>query len=279
MLPPDPPRQPKRILQLGRERVDEYAWMKDERWREVLRDPALLDPRIRGHLEAENAYADALLASTAELQAMLFGEMRGRLKEDDSSVPFADGPFEYFTAFAPGAEHPRHLRRPRGAEGPDTVLLDEAAEAAGKPYYSVGQASHSPDHRLFAWTADDKGSEYYTLHLAELVSGERLPDGPAETTGDFAFSPDSRWLYWIWRDANARPSKVFRRPARGGEDVLIHAEADEGMFLGVGTTADRGYVVVTVQNQETSEAWIIPADDAAAAPILAEPRRVGVRYE
>src|SRR5690606_22407821 len=97
--------------------------------------------------------------------------------------------------------------------------------------------------------------------------------------GDFTFSPDSRWLFWIWRDENARPSKVFRRPARGGEDVLVYEEKDEGMFLGVGTTADDSHVLIHVGNQETTELWLVPAADPCAAPVCAEPRRVGVKYE
>ena len=277
--PPTPPRRPKRIVQLGRERIDDYAWMKDENWQAVLRDPSALAPELRGHLEAENAYQAALLAPVEPLRERLFEEMKGRIKEDDSSVPSPDGSFEYFYRYALGAQHPCHLRRPRGSTGPETVLLDEDAEAKGKAYYSVAEVTHSPDHALYAWAVDEQGSEYYRIFVRDLASGEILADGPSSATGDFVFSPDSNWLYWIWRDQNARPAKVFRRPARGGEDSIVYEEPDQGMFLGVGLTADRTHILIASQNQETSEARLIPATVPEADPWVAIPRRQGVRYD
>src|SRR4051794_14248869 len=112
--PPVAPRQPRRIEQLGRVRVDDYAWLKDDDWRAVLHDPKALKPEIREHLEAENAYTAAMLASTEALQAELFEEMKARIKPDDASVPAPDGPFEYYPRYAAGGQHPIHARRPRG---------------------------------------------------------------------------------------------------------------------------------------------------------------------
>jgi oligopeptidase B len=277
--PPVSPKIPHRIEQLGRVRVDDYAWMKDENWQQVLRDPALLRGDIRQHLEAENAYTKAMLADTEPLQAQMFAEMKGRIKEDDSSVPAPDGPFDYYVRYDLGAQHPIHARRPRGeAEAAEQVLLDEDALAKGKPFFQVGAASHSPDHTLFAWAADEQGSEYYTIRVKDLASGEELGTPVESAYGDFTFSPDSQWIFWIWRDENARPSKVFRRPARGGEDALVYEETDEGMFLGVGTASDDSHVLIHVGNQETTEIWLIAAADPTAAPVVAEPRQVGVKY-
>jgi oligopeptidase B len=281
MNPPTPPRPkkgPRQIEQLGRIRIDDYAWMKDENWQAVLRDPTQVKADVRQHLEAENAYVAAVLAGTEPLQRQLFEEMKGRIKEDDASVPAPDGPFEYASRYELGAQHPRHIRRRRGAEGGEEVLLDEDARSKGHAYYHVGAASHSPDHALYAWAEDVQGSEFYRIQVRDLAAGEDLPWVIESAYGDFAFSPDSRWLFWIWRDENARPSKVFRRPARGGEDVLIYEEHDEGMFLGVWTTADRGHILIGAQNQETSETWLIPAAEPTAAPVVAAPRRAGVRY-
>ncbi len=277
--PPRPRKSPKIITQLGRTRADDYAWMKDANWQAVLRDPALVAAEIRDHLEAENAYLKVVLADTQSLQTSLFEEMRGRIKEDDSSVPAPHGPFEYFSRFVTGAQHPCHLRRARGLANAETVLLDEDEEAQGKAYYAVDASAHSPDHRLFAWAVDDQGSEYHEILIRDLETGTVLENGPQSATGDFAFSPDSAWLFWIWRDENARPAKVFRRPARGGEDVLVYEEADQGMFLGVTTTADDSHILILSQNQETSEAWVIAASAPTAHPIVARPREAGVRYD
>ncbi|MEO8927020.1 MAG: S9 family peptidase, partial [Caulobacteraceae bacterium] len=277
--PPVPRKDSKHIRQLGRERVDDYAWMKDDNWRAVLRDPSVVKAEVREHLRAENAYVAAVLASTEPLQARLFQEMKGRIKEDDSSVPTPDGPFDYFYRYELGAQHPRHVRCARAGNDAETVLLDEDAEAKGKAYYGVDAARHSPDHRLYAWAVDEQGSEYHRILVRDLATGKILPGGPENATGDFAFSPDSHWLFWIWRDENARPAKVFRRPARGGEDVLVYEEADEGMFLGVGVTADDSHILIVSQNQETSEVWLIGAADPTVAPAPAQPRRPGVRYD
>ncbi|MEO8812831.1 MAG: S9 family peptidase [Caulobacteraceae bacterium] len=275
---PNPLKKPVRIVQLGRVRVDDYAWMRDDDWREVLRDPARVRDDIREHLVAENAWCATVLAGTGGLRARLFEEMKGRIKEDDASVPTPDGPFDYFHRYEAGAQHPRHLRRPRGG-GAETVLLDEEAEAAGNAYWSVDAAHHSPDHALYAFAVDEQGSEYHAIRVRDLATGEDLADGPANATGSFAFSPDGAWLFWVWRNENARPAKVFRRPARGGPDTLVYEEADEGMFLGVGVVSDRSHILIAAQNQETSEAWLIGADEPTAAPRVAAPRRTGVRYD
>jgi oligopeptidase B len=274
---PTPPKRPERIEQLGRVRIDDYAWMKDDDWQAVLRDPSKVKAEVREHLTAENAYVATVLAETEDLQAKLFAEMRGRIKEDDATVPAPDGAYEYFARYELGAQHPRHVRRSRPG-GPEELLLDEDARSKEHAYFSVAHASHSPDHRLYAWAEDVQGSEFYRIVVRDLSSGEILPGAIESASGDFAFSADSAWLYWIWRDENARPSKVMRRPVRGGEDIVIYDEPDEGMFLGVGLTADRSSLIIQAQNQETSEAWLVPSSDPAGVPVVTEPRRDGVRY-
>ena len=277
--PPVARKEPKRIEQLGRVRVDDYAWMKDDNWQKVLRDPSVLKADVREHLTAENAYTAAMLASTKALQTQLFAEMKGRIKEDDSSVPAPDGPWEYYVRYETGAEHPVHARKPRGG-GAEEVLLDEPVEAKGKPYYQVGSADHSPDHRLFAWAVDEQGSEVYRIHVRELATGAAVGEA-IESAYDFCWSPDSRFLFWILRDENGRPVKVFRRPVGGSasDDVLIYEEKDEGFFIGVHTLSSDQWIVIGCGNQETSEVHLIPASDPTAMPRVMEPRRDGVRYD
>ncbi len=277
--PPKAAKHPQRLEQLGRVRTDDYAWMKDDNWQQVLRDPAALRADVREHLDAENAYTKAMLAGTEGLQAEMFAEMKGRIKEDDSSVPAPDGPWDYYVRYDLGAQHPIHARRPKGETDGEQVLLDEEALSQGKAFFQVGAASHSPDHALYAWAADEQGSEYYTIRVKDLATGEALGAPIESSYGALTFSPDSQWLFWIWRDENARPAKVFRRPARGGEDVLVYEEADDGMFLGVGATSDDSHVIIHVGNQETTEILLIPASDPTARPVVAEPRQVGVKYE
>ena len=141
--PPSAARRPNIATWHSVELVDDYAWLKAANWQDVMRDPAVLDPEIRAYLEAENAYCEAQLAETRGLQDDLFGEMRGRLKEDDSSVPAPDGPFAYSTGFVAGGQYPLVSRRARSG-GDETVLLDGNVEAEGKPYWDLGGFAAQP---------------------------------------------------------------------------------------------------------------------------------------
>ena len=272
-------REPRVIEQLGRMRTDDYAWMRDDNWQAVLRDPTVLRHDVRIHLVAENDYTSAVLRETEALQAAIVAEMRGRIREDDSSVPLPDGPFDYYVRFDAGAQQPVHARRARGG-GEEQMLLDCETLARESAYFRVGGARHSHDHALYAWAEDRQGSEVYRIHVRQ-IGGEAV-GGPVEsTTGNFVFSPDDRFLFWTFRDDNGRPSKVFRRPVGGTEadDVLVHDEPDAGMFVGVELTSSRRWVVIGCGNQETSEAWVVPADDPAAPARLVAARETGVRYE
>ena len=283
MSSPTPPvaaRIPKHITQLGRERVDDYAWMRDDNWQAVLRDPGAIRADVKTHLEAENAYTKAMLARTEPLQAAMFQEMKGRIKEDDASVPSPDGPFDYYWRYETGAQHPIHARTPRGG-GAEAILLDEDAQSKGHAYFHVGAAHHSPDHRLFAYAVDEQGSEVYRIRIKDLATGALLPEPVESATGDFTWSPDSAWLFWIWRDDNGRPAKVFRRPSRGGgkDDVLVYEEPDDGFFLSIGRTSSDAYIVIGAGDHETSEVRLIPAADPTAEPRVVEPRTTGLRYD
>ena len=137
--PPVAPRHPHRFTHHGITVTDDYAWLKDENWQEVLRDPSVLKPDIRAYLEAENTYADAVLGHTAPLQKKLIAEMRGRIKEDDSSVPSPDGPFAYFHKYREGGQHEQIGRQPRdGGEARFRGELDRT---------SAGQCRQFPEAR------------------------------------------------------------------------------------------------------------------------------------
>src|SRR4051812_20178065 len=151
--PPRPEKRPHSDTHHGITRSDDYAWLRADNWQEVFRDPSTLDAAIRSHLEAENAYQAALMDDTAELRKTLFGEMKGRIKEDDSSVPMKDGPFAYGSAFRIGGEQPRFFRTPRDG-GAEDVVLDGDLEAAGKAYFRIGDVDHSPDHGRLLWSYD-----------------------------------------------------------------------------------------------------------------------------
>jgi oligopeptidase B len=270
-------KKPVTINQVGRTRIDEYQWMKDDNWQKVLRDPKLLRADIRDHLLAEKAYFDGQMADTKPLQDKLFEEMKGRIKDDDSSVPSPDGPFAYYSRFEKGGQHPIYARTPRNG-GKEEILLDVDAMAKGKAFYQVSATEHSPDHKLYAYAEDDKGAGNYRVLVKDLSTGQLIGKPIENSNGGFTFTPDSKYIFWTFQDENSRPVKIFRRPTRGGEDTLVYEEKDPGMFLGVGTSASRKFILISVGNQETSEHHIIPASDPTAAPKLFAPRKVAQLY-
>ncbi|HEX2255786.1 MAG TPA: S9 family peptidase, partial [Afifellaceae bacterium] len=279
---PQPPRADKRpvtITRHGHERVDNYAWLRADNWQEVMRNPAALSPDIRAYLEAENAWFEAGMADTEELQETLFREMRGRIKEDDSSVPAPDGPWAYAVRFLEGEQHPLHVRSPRQG-GPEEVLLDGNKLAQGHAYFRLGGSSHSPDHRRLAWTFDDAGSEFYTLQIRDLDSGEELSDVVPDMSGGAVWSADGDHLFYVRLDPSHRPSKVFRHRLGTSthDDVLVYEEADPGFFVGVGQTQSRRFIVINSHDHETSEVRLIPADELEAEPRLVAARERAVEY-
>ena len=278
-VPPVARKIPVRIEQLGRVRTDDYQWMKDDNWQAVLRDPTLIKADVKAHLIEENAYREAMLAPTLPLQAAMFEEMKGRIKQDDSSVPLPEGPWDYYVRYNTGDQHPLYARRPRGRSDGEQILLDANALAAGKAYSEVSATANSPDHALFAYAEDAQGSEVHRIYVKDLATGEVLPAVIDSATGDFTFSPDSEWIFWTNRDDNGRPDKIFRRPARGGDTTLVYEEADDGMFISVGRTSDDAFIGVSIANQETSEYRYIPAATPTVEPKVLEPRHVGRLYD
>lgn len=264
----------------GVERREDHAWLRAENWQEVFRDPATLDPEIRAHLEAENAYREAMLADTTELRAKLFAEMKGRIREDDSSVPMKDGPWAYGSSFVTGGEQPRFFRVPREG-GEETLLLDGDRQAEGKAYFRIGGVDHSPDHERLVWAYDDNGSEYYKLRVRDLASGADRDETVSDTGGGGVWAADGSGFFYTRLDDNHRPSKIlFHRIGEDpANDRLVREEADPGFFMGVSGSRDNSWIYVTVHDHETSECWLIPAADPLAAPRLVAARETGHQYE
>ena len=280
ITPPRPEKRPVSDTHHGVTRTDDYAWLRAANWQEVFRDPSVLDPEIRAHLEAENAYQAALMADTADLQKALFAEMKGRIKEDDSSVPMKDGPYAYGSSFRLGGEQPRYFRTPREG-GEEAILLDGDAEAAGKAYFRLGGIDHSPDHRRLLWAYDDKGSEFYTLRVRNLEDGGDLGELVADTGGSGAWTAGSDGFFYTRLDPNHRPSKLFFHAVGTdpAQDRLIYEETDPGFFMNVGGTRSNEWILIGINDHETSEYRILPADEPSAEPKLVAARENGLQYD
>ncbi len=278
--PPLAPKKPVTREMHGISSSDDYHWLRDDNWQDVMRDPSVLQADIRAYLEAENAYTEVQLAHTQALQDKLFAEMKGRIKEDDSSVPTPDGPYAYLTAYVVGGQHPRLCRQARDG-GDEVVLLDGDELADGKAFFEFGGLSHSPDHTLLAWSADENGSEYCTLRVRDVATGEDLSDCVEDVAGGGTWSNDSRDLYYSKLDENHRPSKIYRHRVGTdqSQDELMFEEADPGFFVDVASTQSRRFMVISASDHQSSEHYLIDTEADAAQPVLISPRQPEIEYD
>jgi oligopeptidase B len=253
---------------------DDYGWLRAANWQEALRDPSLLPAPIQAHLIAENGYAEAVLAPVRPLIEAMVREMRGRIKEDDSGVPSPDGPFDYYDRYREGGQHPIVCRRPRGGEAGEQVMLDGDALAAGRAFFDLGGATHSSDHRLLAWSYDDKGSEFFTLKVRDLATGADQADHIEETGGDAVWSADASALYYIRLDDNHRPLRIFRHVL--GEDQaadrLVFEETDTTVFVGMGEATAGGLALISCAQSDSTETFALDLTRRDAAPWRILPR-------
>jgi oligopeptidase B len=280
LTPPAAEIRPARDLHHGIERVDNYAWLRAANWQEVMRDPASLAAGIRAYLEAENAYTAKAMADTEALQETLFNEMKGRIKEDDSTVPAPDGAYAYFTSYVMGGQHPRINRQPREG-GEAAVLLDGDAEAKGKAFFYLGATAWSHDHRLLAYAFDDKGSEFFKIRVRDLKTDKDLPDEVPDMEGSPVWNADGTAFYYTRVDEHRRPLQVLlhRIGTDAAQDELVYREPDAGFFTRIGESQDRRFVIVSAGDHETSEVRLIDARDSSKKPQLVAAREANHDYQ
>lgn len=272
--PPVAATRPHSVTHHGITIEDPWAWLRDPGY------PEVTDRQVLAYLEAENAYFDAVMAPLKPLAETLFQEMRGRIKEDEASVPQKDGDWLYWTDHEVGAEYARWWRKPvAGGEG--QLILDETPLAAGKEYFRLGEISVSPDGRLLAYAYDDNGSERFEVRVKDLTTGELLPDTISGMLSEIVWTADSKgFLYGLanenWRTDNARWHKLGE-PVEN--DVELFREKDEGYRVAVGETQSRKWLTIATGDHVTSEVWLLPADNPAATPICVAPRKPGREYD
>ena len=257
---------------------DPYHWLKDPSY------PTVDDVDVLAYLKAENAWFEARMAPRKAQVDTLFTELRGRIKEADTSVPQKDGAYLYWTEFEEGAEYKKWWRRPVGAPADgsaDELMLDEPALAQGKEYFNLGALSVSNDGKLLAYSVDDDGSERFTVRIKNLATGELLADEIPGTLSSLVWvAGDTGLVYSLanenWRTDNAR-LHWLGKPA--GEDVELYHEDDEGFRVGSSLSANEKWLVISTSDHETSEVRLVPAADPLAEPLLVRAREKGVEYE
>lgn len=273
---PIAPKRPKEIEQHGLTRVDNYFWM---RYRE--------DPEVLKYLHAEQDYLEEVMQHTKPLQEQLFQEMKGRIKEDDSSAPEKDGEFLYYTRFETGKQYPFYCRRNGDLNAAEEILLDQNELAGEKNFCRIGSFAVNPDAAKLAYSVDADGTEVCTLYIKDLTTGQLLPEIILNTYGNVyghtgvEWACDGKSFFYVTRDAALRPYRIFRHilgtdPA---QDILLYEEKDETYFLWLTQSRSKAYIMADLHSTTTDEWIYLPNDGTTNEFKSFQPRINGIEYD
>jgi len=246
--------RPRVFREHGNERVDDYYW---------LRDDTRKDPDVLAYLTAENAYTQAVLAPTEPLQARLYQELVGRLKQDDDTVPFRKNGFWYYRRFEAGQEYDRLYRRAGSMAAPEEQLLDLNELARGHDYFALGDWEVTPDGRFLAWTEDTVSRRQYTVHVRDLTTGKRERDEIANCSGAVVWANDNRTLFYIEKDPVTLLGFRVRRHLLGSDpatDPVVWEEKDSSFYTAIGKSKSGRFVRIVSESTVSTEVRLLDAD-------------------
>jgi len=263
--PPLAKKNPYRLEKHGHIRIDDYYWLNDRE-----------NPEVIAYLQAENAYTDSVLAHTKDLQNALFEEMKGRIKEDDESVPYKLGNYYYYQRYEAGKEYPIHCRK-KGSltEGKEEILLDVNTLAEGKAYCSVISLTVSTNDMLLAYALDTIGRRIYTICFKNLQTGETLPDRIEHTTGNIVWANDNQTIFYGVQDKQTlRAYQIYRHSLGKNvtDDVLVYEEKDELFYVAVSKSKSKEYIFINSNASLSSEVRYLPANQPTATPKVFQTR-------
>ncbi|MDI9875888.1 S9 family peptidase [Flectobacillus sp. LFS242W] len=253
-------------------RVDNYYWLNDRE-----------NPEVIAYLEAENAYTETVMSPTKAFQEELFEEMKGRIKEQDESVPYRDGDYYYYSRYIEGGEYPLYCRKKHSMEAEEEILLDGNALAEGHEYFSIGGYDISDNDQILAYSIDTISRRNYTLYFKNLQTGELYPETIENTEGGaYAWAADNQTIFYLQRDPQTLlASKVYRHKlgTSASEDVLVYTEEDPQFYMGLGRMKSKKYIVsVSDHNGVSTEYRLLEASSPDGDFKAFYPRQHGLQY-
>jgi len=252
----------------GDTRLDNYYWMNDRE------DQAVID-----HLTAENNYLDTMMAHTKDFQEALFNEMRGRIKEDDSSVPYKLDDYYYYSRFVTGGEYPIYCRKKGSLEAPEEIIADGNELGKGQSFFNFF-TSVSPDHKLVAIVMDTIGRNFYTVKFKDITTGKYLADKIPDTRGGYSWTNDNKSIFYAVPDKKTLRNYQIKRHVLGTtvvSDPLIYEEKDQTLDVGIGKTKSKKYFIISSGRTDANFSQYISADNPGK-PVLIEPLQENVDY-
>jgi oligopeptidase B len=268
---PHPAQQPKELISAsGDKRVDPYYWLNERE-----------NPAVTAYLESENRYADSILAPVAGMREQLFEELKGRIKEDDSSVPYFKNGYWYVARFETGKEYPIYTRKKGDLNAAEEVLLDVNELAKGKPYCQVGGLSVSPNNQLLAYGVDYTGRNLFQLYFKDLNTKQLLPE-IFDYAGSAEWVNDSKTLIYDTKDpVTLRNDKVWRHTIGTDhkKDVLLYHEKDETQYAFLSKTKSEQYILINCAYTQTVEVHYMDANQPNSQFKVIRPREKDFFYE
>jgi oligopeptidase B len=277
---------PKSTTQHGMTRVDDYDWIRDPNWQAVIDDPSKINATIKTHIEAENAYTTSvLLDPTSTLRTTLFEELKGKIKQDDSSVPAKNGAFAYATRFRQGGQYPIVYRKAVDAttgepSGAEQILIDGDKESKGEKFWRLQDWEINPDQDILAYFVDYEGGNKVTLRFRVAANGSDLPYKIEGASAGLVWAKDGRTCYYTLLDANFRAAKVMRHVVGSDpkNDVMIYEERDAAFQMGIGKTSSEDYLIIYRSESESSDVRYMSLSTPNARPRQFTRYRKGVEY-
>jgi oligopeptidase B len=261
-------KKPQRLEMHGDVRIDNYFWMNDRENKEVI-----------DYLKAENNYCDAQMSHTKEFQESLFIEMKARIKEDDSSVPYKYNGYWYITKFEKDKDYPIYTRKKDSLANPEELLFDCNEMAEGHNYFKIVGISISPDNKLVSYGIDLTGRRQYTIHIKNLVTGEILKDSMDNTTGSSSWANDNKTIFFTKKDqVTLRAHQICKHKLGDNQDDLLFEEGDTTFGVTVYKTKSRRYIIIACYSTLTNEYHFLDTDKAEGKFQLFQKRIRGVEY-
>ena len=258
---------------------DNYAWIKQKNWQEVLKNPKKLNDEVANYLTEENAFVKEQLKEKEQLETEIFQELKGRIKDKDSSVPLKDGAYYYFSEYEGGSEYPS-FKRTNSTDVVETIF-NAQKKSEGEKFFNLASVCHSHDHRFIAYNIDKNGSENYFLSVENLENKKILTKEIPQTTGEIIWDTDNKSIYYIGLDDNHRPNKIFKHLVGQDypNDELIFEEKDPAFFCSVSISQSKHYLLIRTGDHQTSEYYIKNLQQKNSSLQLFSPRIEKEEYE
>jgi oligopeptidase B len=262
------------------ELIDNYSWIKQKDWKEVILNPSKLNAQVKKYLDEENLFKENQLKDINDVEKKLFEELKSKIKNEDNSVPKKDGNYFYGYKYNKNSEYPIYYRK-NITNNSEEIILDCEKKSKTHTYFNVASISHSHDHKHVAYNIDTNGSEYFSIFIEDIQKKELLSPEIKNTTGDIVWSLDNKYIFYVRLDQNHRPTKVFQHKigSNSEKDLLIYEEKDPSFFCSINLSKTKNYLFIRTADHETSEYLFINLKLNETKPILFRKRIKKIEYD